>query len=356
MSQTAELARHHRFRLSILLAFVLFATLFLPDVQPAYGQVLHQMSGDGTWSTLSSTGAPSPRAYQSAVWKGTEMLVWGGTSAGMTARSDGAAYTPPSAPSAPVTPVTAPHDARYFPQTGFRIDDDAIWNYFQHRGGMAQFGYPVSRTFLFQGFPVQFFQRRIVQLDANHQPRLLNLLDALLPYTHFYGSDVPPVSSALGAGAPDPADQAAVLRFDQSHAPDRVGKAPVDFGQTFFNAVPLNVAFPDGGNASLLRGFDLEMWGIPTSAPTVDPRNHNFVYLRFQRGIMMYDATCGCTQGILLADYLKSILTGANLPGDLQQEAQDSPLFQQYDPGRPGWVHDPTRLPNTDLTNAFSPE
>ena len=87
-----------------------------------------------------------------------------------------------------------------------------------------------------------------------------------------------------------------------------------------------------------------------------DPHNHDFVYLRFQRGIMMFDARCACTQGMLLADYLKSILTGQNLPADLDQEAKDSPFYQQYDPSAPNWVHDPRVLPDTDLSNAFTPE
>jgi hypothetical protein len=118
----------------------------------------------------------------------------------------------------------------------------------------------------------------------------------------------------------------------------------------------MSVAFPNGGDASLLPGFDLEMWGIPTSQPVADPRNANFIYQRFQRGIMMYDASCGCTQGVLLADYLKSVITGANLPGDLEVEARGSPLYRQYDTSRPSWVRNPTLLPDTDLTNAFTPE
>lgn len=97
------------------------------------------------------------------------------------------------------------------------------------------------------------------------------------------------------------------------------------------------------------------MWGLPISAPAVDPNNHAFVYQRWQRGVMMYDAGCHCTQGILLADYLKSILTGANLPADLFQKAQGSVTFEQYDAARPRWVRDPARLLGADLTNAFQP-
>jgi hypothetical protein len=258
-------------------------------------------------------------------------------------------------PSAPAVPPV-PHDARYFPSTGFRIDNDTIWDYFNRRGGISAFGYPISRTFLFEGFPVQFFQRRIVQLDKNGRPGLLNLLDpGLLPYTSFNFATFPAFDPALVDTAPDASDASATLAFVRAHAPDTFQGLPVNFLQTFHNTVPFPVAFPSGGDASLLPGFDLEMWGIPTSTPAFDPNNHAFVYLRFQRGIMHFDARCNCTQGILLADYLKSILTGQNLPPDLALEAQNSPFSKQYDPSQPGWVHNPTLLPNTDLTNAFGP-
>jgi YVTN family beta-propeller protein len=265
----------------------------------------------------------------------------------------------PATPPSP-TPVATevPHDGRYFPQTGFRVDDDAVWDYFVHRGGIANFGYPVSRTFRFQGHPVQFFQRRIVELDDNGHPRLLNLLDGgLMPYASFNQAQMPAFDPALVGTAPPTTDAPATLAFVRAHAPDTFAGLPVDFFHTFANTVTPAVAFgPAGGDPSLLPGFNLELWGIPTSAPAFDPHDHNFVYLRFQRGIMMYDAGCACTQGVLLADYLKGILTGQNLPSDLAREAQDSPFFRQYDPGQPNWVHNPELLANSDLTNAFTPE
>jgi hypothetical protein len=251
----------------------------------------------------------------------------------------------------------APHDSRYFAQTGYRIDRDTIWDYYNRRGGLATFGYPTSRTFILQGFTVQFFQRRVVQLDPQGHARLLNLLDpGLLPYTSFNGSTFPGVDAALVASAPDPTNQPAVLAWVQQHAPDAVAGAPVNFDATFRNSVSAQVAFPNGGDASLLPGIDLELWGVPTSQPLMDPTNHNFIYLRWQRGIMHYDATCTCTQGILLADYFKAILTGQHLPSDVAQEATDSPFLDQYDLTQPHWVHNPSLLPNTDMTNAFEPE
>jgi len=130
----------------------------------------------------------------------------------------------------------------------------------------------------------------------------------------------------------------------------------VSFYDTFFRTVPYDAAFPTGGDPGLLPGFDLEMWGIPTSAPAFDPKNRSFVYLRFQRGVMHFDTSCGCTQGVLLADYLKSILTGRNLPADLDQQARSSPLYKQYDPNALSWVHNSVLLPDTILTGAFEQE
>jgi hypothetical protein len=245
---------------------------------------------------------------------------------------------------------------RYFPETGYRVANDAIWDYFSHRGGLTTFGYPVSRAFRFEGFVVQFFQRRIIQLASDGSPRLLNVLDpGLLPYTSFNGATLPDFDPTLATSAPPSADGAGTLAFVRAHLPDSYGLLPVSFGRTYWSTVSPTTAFGAGGDSGLLPGFDLEMWGVPTSAPAVDPNNHNFAYVRFQRGVMMYDTGCDCTEGLLLADYVKSILTGANLPGDLAQEAKDSPLFRQYDPSKPGSVRDPSLLPNTDMTDAFTP-
>src|ERR1043166_6976133 len=72
---------------------------------------------------------------------------------------------------------------------------------------------------------------------------------------------------------------------------------------------------------------------------------------------MHFDKGCGCTQGLLLADYLKSLLTGQNLPPDLAQQAQadHSRFLNQYAPGQPLSIARPAQLPGSDLTNAFVP-
>jgi len=264
----------------------------------------------------------------------------------------------PLTPTATVTPSAAPavpHDQRYFAQTGFRIDNDVVWDYFNRRGGVGTFGYPTSRTFMFRAFNVQFFQRRVVELGPNGA-RQLNLLDpGLLAFTRFNNATVPGVDPTIISTAPSPNDAPATLAFVQRLAPNTFNNRPVNYHQTFANMVPFQVAFPNGGDPNLLLGIDLEMWGVPTSNPAADPNNANFIYQRWQRGIMHYDAGCNCTQAILLADYLKAILTGQNLPADVDQQAQGSPFYKQYDSTKPAWVRDPGLLPNTDLTNAFAP-
>lgn len=315
------------------------------------------------WSNFCQSPAPSgPYSFKVALPNDGTMTIPASGSPG----SSPLTVTPPCGnSSSPSTLQVGPfrsysaaaHDNRYFAQTGFRIDNDTIWDYFNRRGGINVFGYPVSRAFTLQGFTVQFFQRRIVQLGPDGHARLLNTLDpGIMPYNSFNGAQMPSYDSTLVSSAPSPTDPAAVLAWIKTHAPDSFQGMPVNFYQTFANSVSYVTAFPNGGDAGLLPGFDLELWGIPTSNPTLDPNNHNFVYQRFQRGILMYDASCTCTQGVLLADYLKSILTGQNLPLDLAQEAQNSPFFHQYDPSQPNWVHNPSLLPNTDLTNAFTQE
>jgi hypothetical protein len=70
---------------------------------------------------------------------------------------------------------------------------------------------------------------------------------------------------------------------------------------------------------------------------------------------MHYRAEQNVTEGILVADYLKSVMTLRNLPADLAEEMSGSRYFNQYDPSAPNWVRRPAELPNTNLTNAFEP-
>ena len=255
--------------------------------------------------------------------------------------------------------ASAQQDSRYFPDTGFRIDNDRIWDYFSKRNGKRNFGLPTSRTFQFLGAPTQFFQRHILQVTPGGV-RTLNLLDdGLLPYTTISGSTFPAVDPSVTSGTPQPNSPTYandVASFMDKFAPNTWEGEPVKFADTFAGSVTLADAFPDGGgNTGLLTLLNLEIWGFPTSKPARDPANNNFVFLRFQRGIMHYDAACKCTQGLLLADALKAVITNENLPADLGAQASDSPLFNQYDSDiHNGPLH--AGLPGgIELANAFRP-
>ena len=219
-----------------------------------------------------------------------------------------------------------------FDQTGFCLANPTIANYFTHRGGVNTFGYPVSQPFLFEGTTVQFFQRRIIQIEPNGQVGLLNVLDpGIMPYTQFNGATFPAVDPNLTRQAPPATNQAAALAFVQAYVPNTWDGSPVNFYQTFTGTVTCADAYPNGDcQAQLLPGMDLEMWGLPTSMPAVDPNNHNFIYQRFQRGVMMYDASTGLTQDVLFGQYLKDIMTGCTEPSDLCGIATTNPLWSLY--------------------------
>jgi hypothetical protein len=254
-------------------------------------------------------------------------------------------------------PPPVEHDERYFVETGYRVDDDGVWDYLLSRGGLDVFGYPVSRPFRFLGCGVQMFQRTIAQTCEGHGVQLMNVLDPdLFPYTHINFSTFPGVDVALKASTPqvdNPDYASAIVEFVQANAPDVWSEQPVNFGRTFLSLVTPEMAGTD--DPGLLGLLNLEVWGAPISQPAADPDNPEFIYQRFQRGIMHFDASTGQTQGILLADYLKAILRGADLPADLREQASDSRLFSQYCPGPFGWLCRPDDLLGTDLTFAFQP-
>ena len=90
--------------------------------------------------------------------------------------------TPTPGPTQPAP--TVPHDNRYFSQTGYRIDNDDMYDFFQSYGMVQTFGYATSRTFTFLGCPVQFFQRQVIQDCGGQGAALINILDPdIFPYT-----------------------------------------------------------------------------------------------------------------------------------------------------------------------------
>jgi hypothetical protein len=258
----------------------------------------------------------------------------------------------PSPPVAQKPPEVA-HDERYFSETGYRIDDDAIWSYFRARGKVPVFGFPVSRGLVLLGCRVQIFQRQVAQACTGQGVTLMNLLDPdIFPYDRVNGSSLPPPDLGMKAETPGvsaPNYGSDIVEFVRSNAPDSFEGQAVAFSKTFFGLITAAIA---GSDNPL---FNLEVWGAPISRPRRDPGNSNFVYQRFQRGVMHFDAGTGRTQGLLLADYLKAILRGRDLPADLAQAARSSKYFNQYCATNPRWLCRPTDLPATDLTFAFEP-
>jgi hypothetical protein len=240
--------------------------------------------------------------------------------------------------------VNAQGDLRLFQETGFRVFNDSVWDYFSNNGAVETFGFPVSRTFRLLGCNVQIFQRLVVQVCDGQAPAIMNLLDPeIFPYTQVNGSLFPGPDDALKASTPrvGTPEYAGILDFVRASAPDDFNGQPVGFGATF------------------LRTGGLGIWGTPISRPMTDPNNASFVYQRFQRGIMHYVGGEG-THGLLLADTLKAIMlgperAGIGLPGDLAAQAGGSPFFAQYCPGEDRWLCRPGDLIATDLTGAFQP-
>jgi uncharacterized protein with LGFP repeats len=94
------------------------------------------------------------------------------------------------------------------------------------------------------------------------------------------GLTLPPPDPAVAfvAPSPDQANYAARLQvFLQATVPDTWNGQPVQFLSTY----------NDLGGADAL--------GLPASAPKADPNNPNFIYQRFERGALFYNASEGST-------------------------------------------------------------
>lgn len=308
------------------------------------GQVLTIPGGTPPSATPSQTPTPAPSTP-------TPSATPTGTGATPTP-------TPTPGPTGP-TQVSQPKDPLYFEETGFRVANERFWEYFNRRGGVRTFGYPISREFLLFGFRVQFFQRAILQLNPDGSVSTMNLLDeGLMPYTRINSSTFPGVDKAVTDATPKVGSEGyfeKLLAFVKEKTPDQWNGLPVNFYKAFSETVRYEDAYPDKSqDPGIMPAINLELWGAPTSPPAFDPSNNNFVYMRFQRGILHYDKTTGATQGLLLGDYLKSIITGWDLPPDLEEQAKGSRFYRQYNPLAPDGLNRPNDLPGTTMRGAFT--
>jgi hypothetical protein len=237
--------------------------------------------------------------------------------------------------------MPASHDEHSFAQTGYRVEHDQIWALFTALGGLETFGFPVSRTFQLEECEVQLFQRYVAQSCGGGPATLLNLLDQeFFPYSESAGTRI----NGSTFPAPDP---------ELKLATPQVGTR--DYGPRLLDFIQATV--PDqfeGIQVDFLRTFDLDLWGVPISRPMRDPNNGDFIYQRFQRGIMHRVISEGRTQGILLADYFKQVmLDSPELPADLREQAIGNRFFGQYCPNGPRSLCRPLIL--ADLSFAFEP-
>ncbi len=254
-------------------------------------------------------------------------------------------------------------DPAYFSATGFRVSTPAFWNFFVTRGGVRTFGYPVSNEFPLLGQRVQLFQRALLIESPSGDVHPADLLDgSYLPYQHVDGLTLPTADAALLAGAPRPGSPTYlqdVTSFVQQSVPDSWNGMAVNFASTYNGTLTCAdvSATGDPCDPTRLPWLALGVWGLPTSAPAVDPHNYDFVYQRFQRGVLFYSASTNQTQWILAGDWLKrAMVGGSDLPADLARDAAGSRFLDAFADGRPLGLARPSELPDTSLADAFSSE
>jgi hypothetical protein len=236
----------------------------------------------------------------------------------------------------------AQEDSPALTDTGFSITEDAVGTFFDQHGGTATFGAPISREFVLMGAPVQLFQNAALQVQPDGSVQVMQATGPdLVPYSQLNGLNVPAADPAMAFVVPSvdqPNYPARLQVFLQGSVPDTWNGAPVAFLSTLMAA---------GGPG---------VWGLPTSSPKADPNNPDFIYQRFQNGILLYDSAAATTQPLPMGEYLKALLTGQNLSPDLAGQAANSPLLRQYDPTRPRSLATLGKLTTSDLTDAFVPD
>jgi uncharacterized protein (TIGR03437 family) len=93
-----------------------------------------------TWSTTNTTGAPSARYYHSAVWTGSEMIIWGGDIVGdATIVNTGGRYNPTTNSwTTSITTISAP-SARLGHSAAWTGSEMIIWGGATNSGGNSIF-------------------------------------------------------------------------------------------------------------------------------------------------------------------------------------------------------------------------
>jgi hypothetical protein len=98
-------------------------------------------------------------------------------------------------------PAALDRNSRYYPQTGHVVSGDFL-AFFNQKGGLNRFGYPIGEPLVVDGRLVQDFQRTRLIWNVDHPPRQRVTLE---PIGHTY-FEVQGLESSLLAPIPCPTD------------------------------------------------------------------------------------------------------------------------------------------------------
>jgi hypothetical protein len=236
----------------------------------------------------------------------------------------------------------------------FRITNPAIQTYFARHGGTHTFGAPISNQFRLLGSQVQLFQRQGIQVRPDGSVGLLDLgAGGMLPLAV--------ADSRVVAAAPKQTDDLArVDTYLAAVLPEVWQNEPVHFNTAYRASLSCaDLTGVEVCNDRLRLAISLEVWGIPMTPPTPDPRNPEFTYLWFERGGLVYSHSAGRTDWLLLGQLFKNVLVGGDVGADLLAKIQSSlasaRFYGQYDPTANNALARPDVLPDSSLVGAFEP-
>lgn len=109
-----------------------------PALDPLYTDGARYNPSTDSWAPINPTGGPSARAHATAVWSGTEMIVWGGDSNGV-ALNTGARYNPSTDTWTPMTTSGAPA-ARHTHTAVWAGSQMIVWGGITNTGGAVATG------------------------------------------------------------------------------------------------------------------------------------------------------------------------------------------------------------------------
>ena len=94
---------------------------------------------DDTWTPTTTTNAPVARAFHTAVWTGSEMIVWGGSAGGTNYLNTGARYNPSTDSWAAISTTNAP-SGRQFHTAVWTGTEMIVWGGYDNVGGEPNSG------------------------------------------------------------------------------------------------------------------------------------------------------------------------------------------------------------------------